>query len=53
MTRTRRMKDQRDGTVWRGCGDNNCSWCISNRTNKKNIECHEIIQIGKYRDTIY
>ncbi len=23
---------------WRGCGDKNCPWCISNRTNKMRVK---------------
>jgi len=42
MTKTWRRKDQkepaRDGKCWRGCGDENCAWCIDNRTNKKQRE---------------
>lgn len=28
-------KPARDGGIWRGCGDKNCPWCITTRTNKK------------------
>jgi hypothetical protein len=46
MTRTFRTdknykKTARDGEPWRGCGDKNCPWCISTRTNKK---CKEYLK---------
>ena len=46
MTKTLRKdnnykKTAIDGAPWRGCGDKNCAWCKSTRTNKK---CKEYLK---------